>query len=683
MTGALTSALTGPLTGEMSGSESGAGQYPVINKLVLIGDSITEPTSAAGGGVLAYQAFGWGTAFRFALGHTVEFGLRAANGEYDYGIAGAMASHFAVAGVHRSIFTAARDSDADAAVLMIGSNDMAAGSGDLEAAAVAPTIIGLWDELIGVGKSVIAIAPPPRRSSAADAAGFLARRLALLSLLRGAAVSRGVQVIDPSFALDLDGDGHADTEMTSDVVHPNMTGAIRMGRYIASRVMGRAKGSLKVTIPAEGDASWVTNNPYMGGTPGSGNTATGLSTDAFVTGRQLIARTDGIAGNWQELTLSGMQDADVLRAGPIDVSSVYLASSGAQHNIGDVLMAVGEVDLDANFWLGSLNLMVDGVVHTQDFSHAQALQYVTVRPPSIRGIMATPPWEASVAATARAQVLLYGNGAARIGRLGVFKVFEIDADAARYVNDVVATGATVAPAKARAIHDFCTAEKAAGRFATKIKELQLPVWGNAAANAIDLISPASGTWGGTVTHAAGYAQGNGTTGYFAPILTPVGAGMSTSTGYLGVLCTQAPSGTGFAAFAGVSGATTSLQLYSTGNDIRASMNGSGNVMSWGAGNRALHTGIISILRTSPVIAMMRRRTSSGGTTVASTFADVSANSTSAVAVRFMDQNVAAIPSDARLGAMFQGAGLTAQDDLDFTANLKTCWEAITGLTLPA
>ena len=69
--------------------------------------------------------------------------------------------------------------------------------------------------------------------------------------------------------------------------------------------------------------------------------------------------------------------------------------------------------------------------------------------------------------------------------------------------------------------------------------------------------------------------------------------------------------------------------------------------------------------------------------MASTFADVSANSTSAVKIRFMDQAVATIPSDARIGAMFQGGGgMTAQDDLDFTANLKTCWEAVTGLALP-
>lgn len=657
--------------------------YPTINKLALLGDSITEPTSAVGGGLTSYQAFGWGTALRFSLSQRIELGQRVSTGEYDYGIAGAMASHFAAAGAHRSVFTAVRDSDADTVALMIGSNDMASGSGNLTAEAVAPTIIGLWDELIAAGKSVVAIAPPPRRASASDAATFLARRLALIELLKAAAASRAVQVIDPAPGLDLDGDGYADTNMTSDVVHPNMTGAIRMGRYIAASLSGRGQGSLKVTIPAEGNSAWVTANPYMSGTPGVGNTATGLSTDAFVTARELIARTDGIAGNWQEVTTSGMQDADILRAGPIDVSSLYLQSSGTQHNIGDTLQAVAEVELGSTYWLGSLNLIVDGTVRTQDYSHAAALQYVTAKPPAIRGIMATPPWEASVAATARAQVLLYGNGTARIGRLGIYKVFEMDPDAVIYINGVISDGGTVTPAKARAVSNLYTAEKAGGRFNTKIKELELPVWGNAAANTRNLMAAGSGTWNGGVTHGAGYAQGNGTTGYFSPILTPVGAGMSTSSGYMGILCTQAPSGTGFAAFGGINGATDSLQLYSTGNDIRASMNGAGNVMSWNAGARALHVGIISILRTSTAIAMMRRRISSGATTVASTFADVSANSTSAVKIRFMDQNVATIPSDARIGAMFQGGGgMTAQDDLDFTANLKTCWEAVTGLALP-
>ena len=65
-----------------------------------------------------------------------------------------------------------------------------------------------------------------------------------------------------------------------------------------------------------------------------------------------------------------------------------------------------------------------------------------------------------------------------------------------------------------------------------LKRLFVPVWADANANAVDWVSPGtnSGTWNGGVTHAAGYAQSNGTTGYLDFNVSPAGAGLALDDG---------------------------------------------------------------------------------------------------------------------------------------------------------
>jgi len=98
----------------------------------------------------------------------------------------------------------------------------------------------------------------------------------------------------------------------------------------------------------------------------------------------------------------------------------------------------------------------------------------------------------------------------------------LDPDARLYIAAVeavlpsnnIATALPNASNPKRIISDFIKAEKAASRW-TLHKRIYLPIYANAAASAVDIVSQTSGefTLSG-VTHAAGYVQGDGTSGYF-------------------------------------------------------------------------------------------------------------------------------------------------------------------------
>jgi hypothetical protein len=91
----------------------------------------------------------------------------------------------------------------------------------------------------------------------------------------------------------------------------------------------------------------------------------------------------------------------------------------------------------------------------------------------------------------------------------------LDPDARAYIAAVETAGGTVSATQRTAVSDFYRAGKSAGWYSS-IKRLYLPIWAAAAPNAIDMIGLTSGTFNGTVTHSAGYVQGNGSTGYFEP-----------------------------------------------------------------------------------------------------------------------------------------------------------------------
>lgn len=74
---------------------------------------------------------------------------------------------------------------------------------------------------------------------------------------------------------------------------------------------------------------------------------------------------------------------------------------------------------------------------------------------------------------------------------------------------------TLTKVKLDALDTFIRTGKSDGWYSS-IKRMYLPIWAAAAPNAICMTSLTSGTFNGTVTHAAGYVQGDGSTGYFDP-----------------------------------------------------------------------------------------------------------------------------------------------------------------------
>lgn len=107
-----------------------------------------------------------------------------------------------------------------------------------------------------------------------------------------------------------------------------------------------------------------------------------------------------------------------------------------------------------------------------------------------------------------------------------------DDDAALLFPLLATAGATVSDAQKLLISDFIAAEKTASRWALG-KRFFLPIWGLSAANAIDWVSRTSPSFSGTVTHGAGFAKGNGSSGRLLIGTNAAGLGLSNGNATIG------------------------------------------------------------------------------------------------------------------------------------------------------
>lgn len=259
----------------------------------------------------------------------------------------------------------------------------------------------------------------------------------------------------------------------------------------------------------------------------------------------------------------------------------------------------------------------------------------------------------------------------------------LDPSAKAYITAIKNAGATVSGIQSAAINNFIRAGRRDGWYAS-IKKLYLPIWSIAAPNAVDMIVANSGTYSGTITHASGYVQGDGSTGIF-DLGTTVGAvGMTTASGYLFALVTQA-STLGVRGLVGRAQGTSNVATLTSSNTsqtFRYNTNAS-QVLGSSAG-----TGIISASREGGNRSIYRRITSGRSVLFNAAGADAGAIPTAG--------NIAALANNAnggtgftggdfnnaRFGAFGVGLGLNNTDDTNFTLALKTLWETCTGLTLP-
>jgi hypothetical protein len=256
-----------------------------------------------------------------------------------------------------------------------------------------------------------------------------------------------------------------------------------------------------------------------------------------------------------------------------------------------------------------------------------------------------------------------------------------DADANAYITSLLSVGAAVTPTQQDAINTFVKAGKADGWYSS-LKRLYLPIWASAAPNAVDMITRASGTFNGTVTHSAGYVQGDGSTGYFNTNIAPSAvSGLSTSTAYtFGLLKTELPNLGNIGRSRNSASQDWNL-VRLTGNlssSIMANIDGSGLL-----GTATTFTGILSGSRVDGTRFNARRisasRTNLGSVT------DADFGSVPTLDYYFMAGNSSGTAiglSTTEFGSFGFGLGLTDTQDNAFTLALKNLWETCTSLTLP-
>ena len=258
---------------------------------------------------------------------------------------------------------------------------------------------------------------------------------------------------------------------------------------------------------------------------------------------------------------------------------------------------------------------------------------------------------------------------------GVLSSGGFDPFAARYINKIESFGASVSFLQREAINNFYKSAKTDGYF-SQIRRLYLPIWAITSPNAVDLITSTSGTFTSGVTHALGYVQGNGSTGYFTTgtasntlIATESGMiGTLNFTGIPAVNQSTAASGGGFTATSARCGSGNSgviqTAVWLGVNLIRAASSTSGILLS---------------ARLSGATVSGKRNSAgySEDTTTAATTAVMGADN-----FIFMATNTFQGFSSNRIGAGFVTSGVDLATRQKFTLNLKTLWETCTGLTLP-
>jgi hypothetical protein len=256
----------------------------------------------------------------------------------------------------------------------------------------------------------------------------------------------------------------------------------------------------------------------------------------------------------------------------------------------------------------------------------------------------------------------------------------LDPDAKGYIDAVVAAGGTVSGAQRTAINTFYKTGKVDGWYSS-LKRMYLPIWGVAAPNAICMTSLTSGTFVGGVTHGAGFAQGDGTTGYFDFGVSPSTLGLTTSSQSVFALVKTLSAATSTVNYLLGSFNNASQALFLSGR-WRGAINtttGVGNISATAANP----TGIVMLDRASGNRGIYVHRTAGLTTVVETTSED--AGTIPTVNMHAWSMNNNGVPTIARndeLGVYGVSMGLGSANRSQFSSAVKTLWETCTGLTLP-
>ena len=148
------------------------------------------------------------------------------------------------------------------------------------------------------------------------------------------------------------------------------------------------------------------------------------------------------------------------------------------------------------------------------------------------------------------------------------------AESKAYFAALATNGVTATQAQRDAYNIFIATGKREG-WLSGIQRMFIPVWGVAAANAVDAILPSrSGTWVGTVTHTGKAATSDGTTGYLDMVLNTTTSGMDDGSfwlaihqlsGGVGMARSELPIGGAAAGAQATVGIYSSIQAVTTGS----------------------------------------------------------------------------------------------------------------------
>ena len=271
------------------------------------------------------------------------------------------------------------------------------------------------------------------------------------------------------------------------------------------------------------------------------------------------------------------------------------------------------------------------------------------------------------------------RGTTRLTTRGTTPGESLDADAAAYIAAVVDAGGAVSGAQASVIDTFYKTGKSDGWYSS-LKRVYLPIWGVAAPNAIDMIARGSGTFVGGVTHAAGYVQGDGSTGYFDFGVSPSTLGMSTDS-LLAVYLNYENGSGGFKRF---------IDSHNSGSQTMTTSQNPPTTITLDAGNTSTArlaatselTGIILSSRASGTTFIQRRITSGSSTIATATVASAGAIPTNPIYALARLAGGYSAGNNNKIGAYGVGLGLSSGNGENYSLALKALWEGCTNLILP-
>jgi hypothetical protein len=255
----------------------------------------------------------------------------------------------------------------------------------------------------------------------------------------------------------------------------------------------------------------------------------------------------------------------------------------------------------------------------------------------------------------------------------------LDPDAKAYIAAVETAGATVSGGQKKAIDTFVKTGKSDGWYSS-LKRLYLPIWASAAPNAIDMIGLGSGTFNGTVTHGAGFVQGDGSTGYFDFGVSPSTLAMSTDS----LLAVYLNYENGTAVF------KRFIDAHNSGSQTMSTSQNPPTTITLDAGNNSTArliatsdlTGIILNSRASGTTFIQRRITSGSSTIATATVASAGSMPTNPIYALARLQGGYTAGNNNKVGAYGVGLGLSSGNGENYSLALKNLWEGTTGLTLP-